>query len=179
MFKIIDNFLDDNKFNHISDVVKSFDFHWHLGGRLNDNSSDDDWQGIHNIISEGKVVSPTYKFMVDDIVKSLQKNYKKSVNIYRVRVNLFGKDKENRGLGYHADITEVHDYLTLLLYLEDSNGKTEFKDVQIFDNMKMKTVDSFANRALIFPSICIHQTMTQTDVRFRTNINMNFKFDND
>ena len=178
MFKIIDNFLDDNEFNHISDVVKSFDFHWQMGRKLNDNSGDDDWQGIHSIIHKGEVITPTYKFMVDDLVNGLQKKYKKSVNIFRFRVNLFGKDKESKGLGYHADITEF-DCLTLLLYLEDSNGKTEFKDVQIFDNMKMKTVDSFANRALIFPSICMHQTVTQTDITFRTNINMNFKFDND
>ena len=178
MFKIIDNFLDDNKFNHISDVVKSFDFHWQMGRKLNDNSGDDDWQGIHNIISEGKVVSPTYKFMVDDLVNSLQKKYKKSVNIFRFRVNLFGKDKESKGLGYHADITEF-DCLTLLLYLEDSNGKTDFKNVQMFDGIKMKSVDSFANRVLIFPSTCEHQTLTQTDITFRMNINMNFKFNND
>ena len=94
------------------------------------------------------------------------------------RINLFGRGQESRGLGYHKDMF-TDNYLSLLLYLEDSNGKTEFKDVQIFDNMKMKTVDSFANRALIFPSICMHQTVTQTDITFRTNINMNFKFDND
>ena len=69
--------------------------------------------------------------------------------------------------------------MSLLLYLEDSNGKTDFKNVQIFDGIKIKAVDSFANRALIFPSTCEHQTLTQTDVTFRTNINMNFKFDND
>ena len=47
----------------------------------------------------------------------------------------------------------------------------------MFDGMKMKTVESFANRALIFPARCEHQTLTQTDVTFRTNINMNFIFD--
>jgi hypothetical protein len=176
MFKIIDNFLDDDKFNQISHLVKSSDFHWNLTSILNKNSNDGDWQGVYKIIEEGRVVTSTYKFMVDDLVKSLQKIYRKSVSVSRFRVNLFGKYQESRGLGYHKDVLDG-DYLSLLLYLENSNGKTEFKNVQMFNGMKMKTVDSFANRALIFPSHCEHQTLTQTDVTFRTNINMNFVFD--
>ena len=82
MFKIIDNFLDDNKFNHISDVVKSFDFHWQMGRKLNDNSGDDDWQGIHSIIHKGEVITPTYKFMVDDLVNSLQKKIQKKCKYF-------------------------------------------------------------------------------------------------
>ena len=176
MFKIIDNFLDDDKFNQISHLVKSYDFDWNLTSNLNENSNDGDWQGAHVIIDGGRLVTSTYKSMVDDLVKSLQKIYRKSVSVYRFRVNIFGKYQESRGLGYHEDILDG-DYLSLLLYLENSNGKTEFKNVQMFDGMKMKTVESFANRALIFPARCEHQTLTQTDITFRTNINMNFVFD--
>ena len=79
MFKIIDNFLDDDKFNQISHLVKSSDFHWNLTSILNKNSNDGDWQGVYKIIEEGRVVTSTYKFMVDDLVKSLQKIYRKSV----------------------------------------------------------------------------------------------------
>ena len=178
MFKIIDNFLDIHKFDNINRVVQGDDFNWQMTKNLNDNTNDGDWQGIHRIVEEGTVILPMSMFMVDNLVECLQKNYRKSVSVYRFRVNLFGREQESRGLGYHKDMN-MDDCLSLLLYLEDSDGKTDFKNVQMFDGIKMKTVDSFANRALIFPSTCKHQTLTQTDVTFRTNINMNFKFDND
>ena len=181
MFKIIDDFLDIDKFDGINHVIQSHDFCWQIRcvsdkTVLNKNSNDGDWQGIHNIVEQGTVILPTNKFMVDNLVECLQKIYRKSVSVYRFRVNLFGREQESRGLGYHKDM-DMDDWLSLLLYLEDSNGKTEFENVQMFDGVKMKAVDSFANRALIFPSTCEHQTLTQTNVTFRTNINMNFTFD--
>ena len=178
MFKIIDNFLDEDKINQINYLIKSSDFHWNLTSSLNGNSNDGDWQGYHLIVEEGRIISPNSMFMVDILVECLQKIYSKSINVSRFRINLFGRGQESRGLGYHKDMF-TDNYLSLLLYLEDSNGKTDFKNVQMFDGIKMKSVDSFANRVLIFPSTCEHQTLTQTDITFRMNINMNFKFNND
>ena len=73
MFKIIDNFLDDNKFNQINCLVKSSDFHWNLTSSLNENSNDGDWQGYHLIVEEGIIISPNSMFMVDRLVECLQK----------------------------------------------------------------------------------------------------------
>jgi hypothetical protein len=58
------------------------------------------------------------------------------------------------------------DHKTLLYYIEDSNGYTEFNDGQ--------KVESKRNRAVIFDAHLIHQTVTQTDKLFRTNININY-----
>ena len=180
MFNIVDDFLDINKFNHINSAVNSpQNFNWGIWSKANTNSKEGDWHASHIIVKSGEIVSPTYKYIADYLVESLHKIYKKNIGIIRFRVNLFARKDNSDGLGYHKDIKDSDDWTSLLLYLEDSNGKTEFENVQMFDGVKMKAVDSFANRALIFPSTCEHQTLTQTNVTFRTNINMNFKFDSE
>ena len=178
MFKIIDDFLDIDKLKHINDIVHSEEVDWKIG-KPNINSEQGNFQAMHEVIDKGEIVSPLYGFMVDYIVGGLQKKYKKDIGVNRFRINLFSKSYKNNGLGYHKDLIDNDDFYSLLLYLEDSDGKTDFKDVQLFNSIKFKSVDSFANRALIFPSSCEHQTLMHTDITFRTNINMNFKFDDE
>ena len=86
-----------------------------------------------------------------------------------MRVNLFiNTDNKNEGKGFHQDIINDDEMKTLLFYLEDSNGYTEFKDGKIVESKK--------NRAVVFNSSVLHQTVMQTDTIFRRNININFKF---
>ena len=97
MFKIIDNFLDEDKINQINYLIKSSDFHWNLTSSLNGNSNDGDWQGYHLIVEKGIIISPNSMFMVDILVECLQKIYSKSINVSRFRINLFGREQECRG----------------------------------------------------------------------------------
>ena len=62
MFKIIDNFLDEDKINQINYLIKSSDFHWNLTSSLNGNSNDGDWQGYHLIVEKGIIISPNSMF---------------------------------------------------------------------------------------------------------------------
>ena len=70
-------------------------------------------------------------------------------------------------LGYHQDIDDSKDYKTLLLYFETNNGYTEFETGE--------KIPSVENSALIFDANKMHQTVTQTDMMFRRNININYK----
>tara|TARA_B100000085_G_C18233693_1_gene387000 strand:- start:11 stop:553 length:543 start_codon:yes stop_codon:yes gene_type:complete len=177
MFNIVDDFLDIDKFNHINSVVNNpQNFNWSIWSKANKDSKEGDWHAAHMIINLGEIISPTYKYIADYLVESLHKIYKKNIGITKLRVNLFVRKDNSDGLGYHKDIKDSDDWTSLLLYLEDSNGKTEFKNVQNHNGMKIKSVESIANRALIFPAHYEHQTVMQTDILFRKNINMNFKF---
>ena len=84
-----------------------------------------------------------------------------SISFKSFPLSLFG-----RGMGYHEDMDDENIF-TLLLYLEDSNGGTQFKD----NGRKIK---SKRNRAIIFPARVEHQTVMQTNTLFRMNININF-----
>ena len=85
-----------------------------------------------------------------------------------MRINLFvNTSNKNEGKGFHKDVINDDDMKTLLFYLEDSNGYTEFEDGTIIESKK--------NRAIVFNSNILHQTVMQTNTIFRRNININFK----
>ena len=70
-------------------------------------------------------------------------------------------------MGYHRDIEDSEEVMTLLLYLEDSDGGTQFKETG-------EKVLSKRNRAVVFPAHLEHQTVSATNVLFRSNVNINF-----
>ena len=160
MIDVIDNFLNENNFDEIFNIVSSNNFPWYTVDRLNENAdNDNDFQLIHTIIHEGR---PNSDFTnIIDIACSPMPN----INIYRARINLFTKTHISKNYGFHKDMDNAK---TLLLYLENSNGYTEFKDG--------KKIKSKKNRAVLFNSDYLHQTVSQTDVKFRRNININFKY---
>tara|TARA_R100000008_G_scaffold9746_1_gene4914 strand:+ start:588 stop:908 length:321 start_codon:yes stop_codon:yes gene_type:complete len=93
--------------------------------------------------------------------------------LLRARTNLYIKTKLfPTGMGVHKDIPDGGPlkFFTLILYMEDSNGKTHFKD-------SGRKVISKRNRAVIFSSHLDHQTIPHTNILFRYHININFAWD--
>ena len=166
MIKIVDNFLDEFNLNNIKDIISRDDYDWCLWEKANSNSKNNQFQFAHVYVNENKII----KVMDDNIINVIMQTYSNTVNkqfkVCRARVNLFLKTETNVGFGYHKDIEDSNDFLTLLLYLEDSNGCTEFKNGQ--------KIQSKENRAIIFPAHVEHQTVSHTDIQFRKNININF-----
>tara|TARA_R100000008_G_scaffold76331_1_gene56120 strand:- start:192 stop:758 length:567 start_codon:yes stop_codon:yes gene_type:complete len=97
------------------------------------------------------------------------------LKVWRSRTNIFIKTKTfpfslfDRGMGYHRDVEDSPHMHTLLLYLEDSDGGTQFKD-------NGRIIRSKRNRAVIFPAHKMHQTIMQTNSLYRTNVNINFEY---
>jgi hypothetical protein len=164
MYNIIDNFLCEDDFKTIVNIVNEKNFNWHLIEKANYNSKEGQFQFMHTIVDNGSFTS-NHQTICNIILKNYCKIIKKNVAVLRARVNLFLKTKKNQKLGLHKDFDDDK-IQTLLLYLEDSNGYTEFKN--------KKKIKSKKNRLLIFNSAILHQTVTQTDVFFRKNININF-----
>lgn len=166
MIKIIDNFLDISILNNIKNIIKSDVYDWCLWNKVNPNSKEGQFQFAHVYMNDNNII----KNMDDNIINFIMQKYtndtNKNLKICRARVNLFLKTKTNTGFGYHVDIEDSNDFSTLLFYLEDSNGYTEFKDGQ--------KIQSKENRVIIFPAHIEHQTVSHTDIQFRTNININF-----
>ena len=164
MFKIIDNYLDTGEFNKIKHHVESYNsFDWYLSPKANELSDDPrSFQFMHNMIWEGK---PNYS-EVNEYVKILLRPLNKKLRVHRCKVNLFIKQDEPISMGFHTDYYDDN-INTLLIYLEDSNGYTEFDDGDIAESKR--------NRAIFFRSDKWHQTITSTDTLFRRNININYK----
>ena len=173
MINVVENYLPEKTFDEIYASV--YQLPWKLHKQMNPAAHDEhqfafiqdyhddrffDYYRKRESIAEilGKTIMLPY----------LQSN-KISANILRVRTNLYIKTSdEPREGGYHIDIADPpKNCFTLLLYLEKSNGATQFKE-------SGNIITSERNKAVIFPCCLEHQTIYQTDVLYRTNININF-----
>jgi len=163
--EVIDNYLNKDIFQGVYNTIHSQNYNWNLWKRANENAKEEDYQFAHTHINQYKEIDNIN--LIFDILKPYTKKIKKDVKILRAKTNLFIRQSTNRGLGFHRDIDNSNNFKTLLLYLETSNGYTEFKNGE--------KIASKENRALIFNANETHQTVTQTDTLFRTNININFE----
>ena len=162
--KIIDNYLNNEDFKTIKSFIESHTtFDWYLSPQANEWGTDDRaFQFMHNWVWAGKTKYPA----VESYLKILLRPLKKRLKVHRCKVNLFINQVEPIKMGFHTDF-DIDNIKTLLLYLQDSNGYTEFENGE--------KVESKENRALIFSSNIRHQTVSQTNTMFRTNINLNYE----
>ena len=170
MIEIIKNYLPDTTFE---DMVSRIDqFPWVVAKKMNDASNaENQFAFIQDYCS--KVYSETFmkdfatSFTKIAISPYLKKHNYKQVKIIRSRTNMYIKTVNYQDeCGYHKDCLEPN-IKTLLIYLEDSDGCTQFKD-------NGQKIISERNKAIIFPANSEHQTISQTNVLFRHNININF-----
>lgn len=166
--EIIDNYLNDEEFNFVYNTINDKQFLWEWRKVANSNSKNygEDFQFMHFFIEYGKPFYINASQIPTIITQKYAVKQNKSFDINRAKANLFIKTSEvPKQLGFHKDITNSDNYLTIIFYLEDSDGYTEFKNGNKIDSVK--------NRAAIFPAHEEHQTVTQTSTLFRTNINVN------
>lgn len=169
--KVFDNFLEEDVFQEIESHIKKIKY-WEVTYRLNPGADrEEQFQFLHTIIEEGHVLYPEEIPLVRSIMKPLYRSGA-SPNVHRVRINMFIRISDDPvEMGYHEDWT-VEDnpgIYSLLLYNEDSDGATQFKDGE--------KILSKRNRAILFDGMKTHQTVQQTSCLFRYNININFSDD--
>jgi hypothetical protein len=173
-FEIVDNYLPEEEFQKILNIVENTSFTWSLAPQLLGEGKDnpEDYYFTRVLIEKGKEIFPgssqIVKILLDPVAAKLQKK----LFVTRSKINLFLKEPKHFGYGMHQDVIDGNgdlsrNYNSLLIYLEDSNGYTEFDDGDI--------VNSVRNRAIFFRSDVWHQTVTSTDTLFRRNVNINYK----
>ena len=92
------------------------------------------------------------------------------IGLYRIKANMQPLFKEPYISDYHTDYSDEHgacDHMTTgIYYLNTCNGYTEFEDGS--------KVGCRANRYIQFPSNLKHRGVSQTDMRIKSVININF-----
>tara|TARA_B100000787_G_scaffold168599_1_gene157669 strand:- start:791 stop:1300 length:510 start_codon:yes stop_codon:yes gene_type:complete len=168
MIDVIDNYFTNETFSQVIKIIESNS--WRHIKKMNPNAENDHQFHFLQEYIEDKDPDFLKKFCNLILSPYLKLKKIKSVAVRRIRTNLFIKTLPyNHEGGFHVDylVTDEKDF-TLLIYLEDSNGATEFKH-------QGKKIISKKNKAIIFPTNLEHQTIFQTDKLFRYNINVNFK----
>tara|TARA_Y100000114_G_C11625842_1_gene261928 strand:- start:132 stop:677 length:546 start_codon:yes stop_codon:yes gene_type:complete len=173
---LVKNFLPKEEYQNIYDIVTSIDFNWNIEDynnpkiKLNPNSKQGEYHFVHMIINhELKDKSEKGLYILNTLANNIVKYFKKPINVARARVNLFTNQHKQMPLSYHKDISDKG-WWTMLYYLENSNGYTQFHKTE-------EKVKSVANSALFFRADIKHRTLLHTDVPLRRNININFEME--
>lgn len=161
-FTIIDNFLDVQSFNNLSNLFLGNDINWHFNRSVNaydlcGPENLNDFQFTHTIFKDHIIFSQTFQ-QLEPILKLL--NVK---SLIRIKANLTTKTDVIYEHGMHVDTT--YDSNAAILYLNTNNGYTKIGEDK---------VDSIANRLIKFNSRIPHTGSTSTDTQIRVILNFNF-----
>ena len=157
---IQDNFLSEDKFKSIQDILLGEDFPWFYSAFPEGNSHPKE-QAIllsHYFYGLLKPVSDYFNMLTPLIEKI------KPHALIRIKANSYPC---TTSIVEHQDHTDYsYDCLTSIFYINTNDGYTRFKDGPI--------IKSVANRFVTFPTQLLHCSTGCTNVKMRCNINFNY-----
>ena len=159
MTKIIDNFLDNDYFLRLNNLVTSYDLPWYFQNDINDEQSKDDlyFYFTHILYSNNQPNSEFFT-LFEPLLNKM--NYEKLI---RVKLNLYPRTEKLRINPPHIDNPDEHK--GFLFYFNTCDSKTVLKDMHI---------DCVANRAVYFNPTIPHASSSCTNVKARFSLNVNY-----
>ena len=154
---VIDNFLPQDQFNHIQDLLMGPWFPWYYNKSIVDYD-DSKFQFTHIFYLDKN--QPSQFLSLFDYSQSIL-GVKK---LFRIKSNLTVKTSSHQNTGFHIDGFPCSK--TAIYYLNTNNGYTKFKG-----HGKVECVE---NRMVIFDSNLKHAAFTSTESR-RITVNFNYE----
>ena len=168
----VDNFLSEEDFKSITDVVMGSDIDWHYSYSVADGSQEEDdmyfihmlYMGLAKMPKYGDEMPPPPKHSVYyPLFKPLFEKLPDFKLLMRAKINLYGRTPEIVHHPDHVDMKQEHK--GAVFSLNTCNGGT------VIDGEKF---DSVANRILFFDPTHPHHSTSTTDVKRRLNVNINY-----
>lgn len=158
MFYVIDNFLPQEEFKKIYELVVTNDFFpWYLNKGLV-HHNDGGYQFTHSLINKkGEIISTFYESFLPFFHKI------NAERIMKAKINLTTKTSKNEDTEAHID--DERELRACILYLNSNNGYTFFGD---------KKIMSVENRIVFFNTTFLHGGSTCTDENVRMVLNVNY-----
>ena len=158
MFKVIDNFLDEQYFKEIKDTISSFDFPWFYNDCISDKNDPKNYYYFIHLFYQANNQNSNYYPMWN---KFLQKIDCKAV--IRIKGNMYMNVGKKRKHKKHTDYPYSHK--GCLLYINDNDGDTYFEK----ENVQAK-----ANRVVFFDPSKPHSSSACSDQKRRLTVNFNY-----
>lgn len=156
--EVIENFLPDDLFYKIQNIMLSGNFAWHYSPTVGHDTDNDDFYFVHAFYINEQQQSSLFEPIIHPLLGRLNFNF-----LLRARANLYCRKKEHVQNAFHNDSTEQH--MVGLFTINNNNGYTIFEDGTKHH--------SKANTMLLFPGYMKHASVSQTDEKIRVNINLN------
>ena len=168
--KVIDDFLPTNEFSKLESILMGRDFPWYFIDIINYEWSEKEKNDLRSFQFVHLLLGVSYE-NYSDYTRMI-------VDMFGDRLNAFMFMRIKANLNINSDKIEAYDWHTdyysdwseksksAVFYVNSNDGYTEFEDG--------KTVNSIANRMILFRSDRLHRGVSQLDAQVRCVINFNF-----
>ena len=160
---VIDNFLDEQSFQNLQNIMFGENFCWVYNGAIDYEDDEDKFQFTHSFYKNNIGPSSQQYGKLSHILNKI-----KPKEIYRIKANLLIKTPEIEVNTFHNDIADlgILPWTTAVFYMNTNNGYTEFETGA--------KVESIENRMVVFPAEMKHRGTSCTDKKVRVVINFNY-----
>ena len=163
--KIEDNFLDQEDFDKIQNIMMGTTFSWFYNDGIVDENEVDRFQFIHRFYKYDAPRSAYFEIL-NPMFKKIN-----GISLLRIKANLLTKTPNIVEHAFHVDLDfmskkKQKQWTTSIFYVNTNNGYTEFEDGT--------KVESVANRLVTFPSNIKHRGTSCTDEKIRILINFDY-----
>ena len=162
--KIEDNFLDQNEFDGLQNIIMGEKFAWYYNNKIDFGDDVDKYQFVHSFYFNHASTSPFLEILTP-IIKKID-----SVALGKIKANLLTRTPNIIENTFHVDDVRPEEKLkqltTSIFYVNTNNGYTKFEDGT--------KVESIANRIVTFPASTVHRGTSCTDQNIRVIINFNY-----
>ena len=155
--QISPNFLKHYTFTELKNIVTAKNFRWYFPQSEGEPEQYSNLLYYDHQFSDD--VTPKLKRLLSTMCIQLG-----AIAVFRIKVNATPKNAPHQG--WHNDLKISTPSKTCVLYLNDNDGYTEFKDGT--------KVESVANTAVIFDSNTEHRGVPATNVDRRLVLNINY-----
>tara|TARA_R100001440_G_scaffold16293_7_gene27782 strand:- start:6133 stop:6636 length:504 start_codon:yes stop_codon:yes gene_type:complete len=162
-YKIIDNFLEEEKFNNLSNFIKGTDIPWFVNEDDVENNTKNKNGFFRHVFYHRYESKSNWITKINPIMEKLN-----PISLISIRANLNVRDIDSVESSYHIDNKSFLAH-TAIFFLNDCNSKTFLK----LPNKEI-IVGSKENRMLIFKSSIYHKVIYATDIHKRYVINFNY-----
>ena len=161
--KIIDNFLDQSTFENVESVLMGSGIPWFYHPHVDDKDEVGERFQFTHIFYKGDCPTSGQFDMMLPLIDKLE-----SKVLFRIKANLLTRTLDREMHTFHTDIPDQWNkhFYTSIFYINTNNGFTTLIDGT--------TVNSIANRMVIFPAHMSHTGTTCTDQKIRVVINFNY-----
>jgi len=162
---LMDNFLPEDEFLELQQVMRSNTFPWYYNSfKVNNDAYEqsklDYYQFTHIFYKDGKEMSYLIKLLQPIFDKLNVKT------LVKVKANCNPYTPEKLSFPFHTDVKEPKGITTSIFFLNTTNAKTVLKTGESVVNKE--------NRMLSFPATIEHSGTTCTDAKARFLININY-----
>ena len=161
MYKVIDNFLTEEKFLKVKNSILNSEFSWNLTpwvSNLQENLKITSSYYFTHLFYSGLYVDQNCHIFID-ILNQLEVK-----SLIRIKANLYPSTDNIEYQSEHIDYDYPHK--GAIFYLNTNDGFTTLEDGT--------KVESIQNRLLLFDPSKPHNSTTCTDDKCRVNVNFNF-----